>query len=54
MFDLRCLSAGGVVGYMCGCHLAGTGSWSGSGLGSGAAHCGLQDSIVIKLIIYDI
>lgn len=47
MFDPRWLSAGGVGGHMCGCLPAGTGSWPGGGPGGGAAHCRLQDSIVI-------
>ena len=46
----QCLSAGGVGGNMSGCHLAGTGSWSGGGLGGGVAHCCLQDSVVIMPI----
>ncbi len=45
-FDLSCLSAGGVGGNMRGCRPSGTRSWSGSGPGSGAAHCGLQNAIV--------
>lgn len=47
VFDLGCLSSGGVGGNLCGCHRAGTGSWFGGGLGGGAAHCRLQDSVVI-------
>lgn len=41
------LSAGGVGGNVSECQPAGTGSWFGGGLGGGAAHCRLQDSIVI-------
>lgn len=44
---LRCFSAGSVGGNLPGCHPAGTGYWSGGGLGCGAAHCRLQDSVVI-------
>lgn len=47
MYDLRCFSTGSVGGNMPGCHSAGTGYWPGSGLGSGAAHCCFQDSVVI-------
>lgn len=47
MFDLSCLSTGGMDGNMSECMPAGPGSGSGSGIRSGAAHCRLQDSIVI-------
>ena len=43
-----CLSAGGVGGHMPVCLPAGTGSWSGGGIGNRADYCRLQDSIVIK------